>query len=142
MKRSGFKRKEPAPGEPRQYSSFKRKEPKEAKPRKRMAPMSKKRAALLYGDGDAAAIRRGILERRPVCETCPRIAGLVDVRCSYDAVDVHEVLARSAGGSITDESNVLTTCRWAHDWIGDHPNEATKLGLRRSRYNRPEGKTS
>ena len=54
--------------------------------------------------------------------------------CLGISVDVHEVLARSAGGSILDLSNCITVCRSCHDWIGDHPIEAVALGLRASRY--------
>jgi len=54
--------------------------------------------------------------------------------CMRDSHDVHELLARSAGGSIFDPSNLLCVCRRCHQWIGDHPKEALALGLRRSRY--------
>jgi hypothetical protein len=53
---------------------------------------------------------------------------------------VHEILSRSAGGSILDEANCLCVCRQCHTWVGDFPNEATALGLRQSRWNRPRGK--
>ncbi len=55
-------------------------------------------------------------------------------RCDGLSVDVHEILARSAGGSILDEANCLCVCRADHLWIGDHPKEALALGLRASRY--------
>jgi len=55
-------------------------------------------------------------------------------RCDWLAVDAHEVLARSAGGSITDADNIILVCRSCHDRIGSHPQEATRLGLRKSRY--------
>jgi hypothetical protein len=54
--------------------------------------------------------------------------------CQGRAVDGHELLARSAGGSIIDAGNILLVCRRCHDWIGERPREATVLGLRRSRY--------
>jgi hypothetical protein len=56
--------------------------------------------------------------------------------CARLPCDVHELLARSAGGSILDDKNVLAVCRRCHDWIGAHPKEALALGLRRSRYAR------
>lgn len=55
-------------------------------------------------------------------------------RCDRDSVDVHELLARSAGGSIVEDANVIAVCRTCHDWIGNHPQEALAIGLRRSRY--------
>lgn len=55
-------------------------------------------------------------------------------RCDRDSVDVHELLARSAGGSIVEDANVIAVCRTCHTWIGDHPKEALAIGLRRSRY--------
>lgn len=137
MKRSGFKRKEPAPGEAQRFSTF-------TKPRKAMAQRSEKRKRAYAGDDEnegRVKLRARLLEEREACEVCVRIVTLVRVRCNYTPVDVHEILARSAGGSIVDEANMLVACRWGHDWIGNHPNEATRLGIRRSRYNRPEGKT-
>jgi hypothetical protein len=104
---------------------------------KPLAPRSKKRAAI-------APLRAQLVERllleRPLCEACLLIVTLGPIRCTVISVDVHERLARSAGGSILDEDNCVTTCRWGHDWIGNHPNEATALGIRTSRYNRPRGK--
>ena len=54
--------------------------------------------------------------------------------CMRDSHDVHELLARSAGGSIFDPDNLLCVCRRCHQWIGDHPKEALQIGLRLSRY--------
>lgn len=48
--------------------------------------------------------------------------------------DVHELLRRSAGGSITDESNCIAVCRVCHEWIHANPAAARKLGLLKSRY--------
>ena len=140
---------------------MKRKKPlRNKKPmRRRSAKMERKYA------GDAATegrreFRARILRERPRCEAGPRIAALRGVvntrriiinklfsseivfdgdvydRCAISSRDVHEILARSAGGSILDESNVLAVCRRCHRWIGDHPREATALGLRKSRYAR------
>lgn len=100
---------------------------------------SAKQAALYKGsatqEGRAAFVAR-LLALRPVCEACPKIHD----REPRPSVDVHEILARSAGGSILDEANAVCVCRQCHTWIGDFPNEATILGLRKSRFNRPRGK--
>ncbi len=54
--------------------------------------------------------------------------------CQGRSVDVHEKLARSAGGSIVDDANCLALCRACHRFVGDRPLEALALGLRLSRY--------
>lgn len=43
--------------------------------------------------------------------------------------DVHEILRRSQGGSILDESNVLAVCRECHTRIGNNPALSFELGL-------------
>ena len=69
-----------------------------------------------------------LLRERPVCE------GQIDGVCTHWSVDIHEILARSAGGSILDEANLKALCRACHQWVGDHPLQALEMGLRRSRY--------
>lgn len=49
-------------------------------------------------------------------------------------VDVHELLPRSAGGSITERSNCIAICRTCHDWIHLNSGAARKIGLLKSRY--------
>ena len=127
----------------------------------RLRYRSKKMAAIYKGtaelEGRAELVER-LLRERPVCEAGEDIGGfltdrdgvvrtgvapgdMVDgawrwfwMRCGIQSRDVHEKLARSGGGSILDESNLLCVCRTCHDWIGDHPREALALGLRLSRY--------
>lgn len=53
---------------------------------------------------------------------------------NYAPVDVHELLPRSAGGSITERSNCIAICRTCHDWIHNNPAIARKVGLLKSRY--------
>lgn len=124
-------------------------------PMKRTAPLRQrsKKAERAYA-GDAAAGLEGrrdfvvrILHERPRCEIGAILsAALADssrkdlVRdwrpflCGGVAVEVHEVLRRSAGGSITDDDNVRSTCAFDHRWTHTHPKEARELGLLRSRY--------
>jgi len=74
-----------------------------------------------------------VLSQRPKCEACPVFAkhdGLVTYRLS-PSTDVHELVRRSQGGSILDESNVLAVCRKCHNRIGRHPALAFDLGLAR-----------
>lgn len=51
------------------------------------------------------------------------------VRCE-GPLDVHEIIPRSAwrDGYLVAK-NCLTVCRKHHDWIGDNPTEAHRLGL-------------
>lgn len=107
---------------------------------KPLAPRSAKMKAKYAGSGSVEGRRAfvaRILTERPDCQACSRIAevdAVVAARCARRSVDVHELLARSAGGSILDDANVVAVCRSAHDWIGNHPIEALALGLRLSRY--------
>lgn len=79
--------------------------------------------------------RRGfvkkILSQYPLCQACPIFAqhdGLVTF-VHRPSTDVHEIVRRSQGGSIVDESNVLAVCRKCHTRIGDEPSLAFSLGL-------------
>ena len=59
--------------------------------------------------------------------------------CGRSGVDGHELLARSAGGSITNPANIKLLCRPHHDWI-THDVEGQRWayanGWRISRYAR------
>ena len=52
--------------------------------------------------------------------------------CQYP-LDPHELRSRAQypGGHL-DPANVILICRWAHDWIHDHPIRAFELGLLKS----------
>lgn len=112
--------------------------------KKRLAPRSKKQRDVYERPGGRRDFVRRILSERPTCEA-GRIIGCytgdytgTDAtwnRCTRRSVDVHEILSRSAGGSILDESNVMAVCRACHDFAGRMPKvHAFELGLRRSRY--------
>lgn len=58
-------------------------------------------------------------------------------RCGLYVDDVHEVLSRGRGGSITDPDNCIAVCRPCHDWIGQHPALAQELGLLASTKENP-----
>lgn len=80
-------------------------------------------------------LRRPLVEKllaeRSWCEACPVFAlhdGLVTYRRN-PSVDVHEIIRRSQGGSILDESNLLCVCRKCHTRIGNYPALAFELGL-------------
>lgn len=72
-----------------------------------------------------------LLQERPYCEACP-IFAVYDQKVTYvrnPSVDVHEIVRRSQGGSILDESNLMCVCRSCHRRIGDFPQIAFDLGL-------------
>lgn len=94
---------------------------------KRSAKMAKAYAGSAGVEGRRALVARLLAER-------PRCQAALPAVCTGDSVDVHELLARSAGGSILDVDNLVCVCRRCHTWIGDHPKEALVLGLRLSRY--------
>ena len=72
-----------------------------------------------------------MLEKFPYCQACPVFAKH-DNKPTYvrmGSVDVHELVRRSQGGSIIDESNLLCVCRSCHIRIGNYPALAFELGL-------------
>lgn len=92
-----------------------------------LAPVSKKRQQL---NVKRRAFVRRMLDERQRCEAGARIV-MLDTRhrCAFVPVDVHEIVTRARGGDILDESNVLAICRLCHDWIHDHPQAASSVGL-------------
>ena len=77
----------------------------------------------------------------PFCKACIHIFGHVaqpdqwygdrypgPVMVPHRTDDCHH-MARRHGKLLMDERWWLPVCRWAHDWIHEHPNEARKLGL-------------
>ena len=96
----------------------------------RLNPRSKKRKDLYERKGGRKDFVIEMLRRFPKCQAnIPAI-------CLGRSVDIHELLARSQGGSILDEENCIAVCRRCHEWIGNNPREATAIGLRRSLYNK------
>jgi 5-methylcytosine-specific restriction endonuclease McrA len=72
-----------------------------------------------------------VLKERPLCQAC-RIFAAHDGKATFNqhmSKDVHEIVRRSQGGSILDESNVLAVCRPCHIRIGNYPQLAFDLGL-------------
>jgi hypothetical protein len=66
-----------------------------------------------------------IQERGPECQI-----GMT-VICTGIAQDMHEILSRARGGSITDPANILLVCRRCHSWITENPNVAAEIGASR-----------
>jgi hypothetical protein len=61
---------------------------------------------------------RGMLADRPWCERCE----------NHKSQDIHEVLPRGRGGSITDPANCVALCRACHMDIHDHPAQSMREG--------------
>jgi hypothetical protein len=93
-----------------------------------LAQRSAKMRARYAGEGGRAELVGRLLAERPACE-----AGIAGV-CAGRSVHVHEVLPRSAGGSILDVANLRAVCAPCHAHIHSHPRESRAAGLLGSRY--------
>ena len=82
-----------------------------------------KRMERIYEE-DRRRIVRDLLATYPVCVRCWR----------NPSTDVHELKSRARGGSITDLSNLVCLCRVCHDWVTQHPKEATEQGWLRNSW--------
>jgi predicted metal-binding protein len=60
------------------------------------------------------------------------------VICSGRFDDMHEILSRARGGSITDPDNILLVCRSCHRWVTENPWAAEDLGASRKASQDPE----
>ena len=85
-------------------------------------------------------LRRPLVEKllgeRPWCEACPVFAQYDELAVYQQrpSSDVHELVRRSQGGSILDESNLMCVCRPCHTRIGNYPQLAFDLGLSKHSY--------
>ena len=86
-----------------------------------------------------------LIEERPWCEACAVFAGFD--RCEGDdtsiyvqarSMDAHELIRRSRGGSILDETNILMVCRPCHTRVGSSPLTAERVGLELPSWASPE----
>jgi 5-methylcytosine-specific restriction endonuclease McrA len=111
---------------------LKRRKPLKAKtPLKQKSQLKKrsKKTEKLYSERRPFVEK--ILKERPLCEAC-KVFAAHDEKVTYRqhmSKDVHEIVRRSQGGSILDESNVLAVCRPCHIRIGNYPQLAFDLGL-------------
>lgn len=112
---------------------------KPRKPLKRTAlkrsqkPMNKKSAKREVADVERRIFVAMMLTKHPYCVACPVFAEHDDL-VTYvrrPSQDIHELLRRSQGGSVTDEGNCIAVCRQCHNRIGNHPQLAFDLGLAR-----------
>lgn len=103
---------------------------KKGKPLKR-TPLNKRSSKTKDEYKNRIPLVKKLLQEKPYCEACPKFAAY-DGKVSYvrnPSQDVHEIIRRSQGGSILDESNLLCVCRPCHRRIGDNPRLAFELGL-------------
>lgn len=92
--------------------------PQPASPRTPLKPRSEKRQADMV---ERRALVKRLLAERPTCEARWACRGA-------RAVDVHERLKRSRGGSILDpvQAHMVTLCRACHAMTEAQPAEATR----------------
>lgn len=81
----------------------------------RLRPVSAKRAK---EQRQRRATLKAMSADQAICQRCH----------AAQAVDAHEVVPRSAGGSITDPANIRLLCRECHDWIHRFPAAARRAG--------------
>lgn len=74
-------------------------------------------------------VARPVVFARDLWRCQARIVG----ECIGEAQHAHHVLPRSRGGPDTLE-NLVSLCMPCHTWTHAHPDEATALGLLRSRF--------
>jgi hypothetical protein len=89
--------------------------------RSRIKPVSEKRAS---EQEQRAEVRRIVMARDPACRAFGRAPGACKGRH-----DVHEILSQARGGDYLDPAGCIRVCRWHHDWLHLHPNDAVELGL-------------
>lgn len=80
-----------------------------------------KKTAKVYRD-ERIPLVVALLAEHPECQI------QWDDDCTGHAVDVHELLSRGRGGSITDRANCVTGCRHCHDKVTQNPAEAETRG--------------
>jgi 5-methylcytosine-specific restriction endonuclease McrA len=93
-------------------------------PLRQESPKRVEQRALLAHVQRQALIRDGY--------TCQGMA-IPDHRCA-GRNDLHHLQPVGRGGPRLELANLKTLCRAAHDWVHEHPREATELGLLRSGY--------
>ena len=103
------------------------------KPMKR-TPIKKRSSKMASKyENERIPLVKKLLSERPYCEACPIFAEYdgVITYIRRPSIDVHELVRRSQGGSITEESNLMCVCRSCHRRIGENPGLAFELGLSR-----------
>lgn len=90
--------------------------------KRRLAPRSAKRARLYRTQ--RVPLVASLLDERPVCERCN----------AARSTEVHELLSRGRGGSITDPTNCVALCHDCHALITREPAQALAEGWLRNSW--------
>lgn len=98
-----------------------------------LKPRSKKTAEVYRKE--RVPLTKEMLAENPYCEMRDRIRSVQPdySDCWRLSIGLHEIVKRSAGGSITDRDNVLRCCGPCNSFVEDHPVLARKAGLVRRR---------
>lgn len=116
----------------------KNKKSKTKKPLKQKTPLAKRSKKTEEKYVDRRKLVQKILKERPLCEAC-KVFAKHDGKVTYNhhlSRDLHEIIRRSQGGSILDESNILAVCRPCHVRITANPKLAFDLGLAKQSWNK------
>lgn len=104
------------------WTSFKYStDPPKFKPKTPIAPKSKKQRIL---ESAYTKLRKPFMLEHPMCEAA--LEG-----CMHNATDVHHKKGR--GPYLLRVSTWMSVCRKCHNWIEEHPKEATEMGFRESK---------
>lgn len=94
-----------------------------------------KKTAALYRNERVPLVKR-LLEERPWCERCLwLIANHGAIETYKRSTEIHELIPRGRGGSITDEANAVALCTTCHSHIHNNPKESTEEGWLKRRCN-------
>lgn len=96
-------------------------DPPKLKKQKPIAPKSKKQSML---DNAYTKLRRIFLSEHDMCQAC--LPG-----CMGQATDVHHKKGRGKWYLVV--ATWMAVCRKCHQWIEEHPIEATEMGYRESK---------
>jgi len=116
----------------------KRGKPLKRSPMKRGGPLNKRSKKKEQEYVERRKLVSRMLDERRYCEACPVFARH-DGLATYTrngSVDIHELVRRSQGGSILEESNCIAVCRPCHTRIGNYPQLAFDLGLAKHGWER------
>lgn len=107
---------------------------KRSGPLKRNTPLRRVSPKTAKRNRARSVMRTTELQQRPYCEARGTIwtADPTYTDCALVSCDLHEPLTRARGGSVLDPENTVAVCRPCHDWIHNHPAQATEIGLLRS----------
>lgn len=100
-----------------------------AKPRKRVSAMGRSERGI--ADAEQWALDKEIyLAEHPTCE----LVSILGEDCSDPPYDVHHVTPRSMGGTVDDDSELVTACRHHHNLVEKRRAWSKLHGLLKQRH--------